>query len=242
METNAGSYVSEALPIVESIHSKDKNCIMAGGTNFYVEAFLKGLSPVPQIETEKRKEIDAELDNFDTKELYSRLLKTDPEWAGLISSPNDRQRIKRGLEVYILTGKTLSEWNRKKREKKYKGQFFAFSIDMERDRLYRNINERSKLMVKNGLVEEVRNINEKGFNSANCKAMGSIGYKETEMYLKEEIKSVDELIDTIALNTRHLAKRQMTWLRNRNYVRHIKRENVFKQTEEYFSKIDCSKF
>ena len=86
-------------------------------------------------------------------------------------------------------------------------------------------------MLESGLIEEVRAINEKGFSSANCKALASIGYIETERYLKGEIASIEELSELIAQNTRHLAKRQLTWLRNRDYV-------VWKDPEEILKSID----
>ncbi len=239
---DAGKYVSEALPIVEKILSKGKSCVITGGTNFYVEAFLNGLSPVPKIEDPVRKQIEDELEKHETEVLYERLLQTDQEWAGQISSPNDRQRIKRGLEVYMATGKKLSQWNKNKKEKKYSGKFIALSIDKDREELYSDINRRSLLMVQNGLIEEVKEINRKGFGSHNCKAMNSIGYKETEMYLKGEIKSISELTELIAANTRHLAKRQLTWLRNRHYVKWAEKKNIPRIVNKYFGELNNSSF
>ncbi len=235
-ETNAGIFVKEAGPIVEDIILKGKTCIMVGGTNFYVEAFLKGLSPVPEIEKKIKNEINEELDKFTTEELYEILLKTDPDWAGSISSQNDRQRIKRGLEVYKATGITLSNWNKKEREKKYNKKFFAFSIDGEREALYEKINRRSELMVEKGLVEEVKRINLMGYNSSNCKALSSIGYKETEMYLEGKISTLNELTAIISQNTRNLAKRQLTWIRNRDYITLIKKEEVKKKIKKFLER------
>jgi tRNA dimethylallyltransferase len=242
METNAGKFAKEALPVVEDILSRNKSCVMAGGTNFYVEAFLNGLSPVPQIGNTLRQEINEELDRHETGELYERLLKIDPQWAENISSPNDRQRIKRGLEVYAATGKNLSQWNKMEREKSFNGSFLAVAIEIERDCLYKKINERSKLMIKKGLVAEVEEINRKGFSSSNCKAMNSIGYRETEMFLSGLIKSVEDLENTIALNTRHLAKRQLTWLRSRPYVMWERKNNIPEIAKEYLLKVADSWF
>ena len=217
-EISAGIYISEALPIIEKIERSGKTPIVVGGTNFYVDALINGLSPVPAADEETMRFWEEKFAPVSTEELFAELQKTDPEWAENISSPNDRQRIKRGLFVAKTTDKTLTEWNRMARINAYQGDFIAFGIDMERVELYERINLRTKTMLGSGLIEEVRAINKKGFNSSNCKTLASIGYIETERYLKGEIASIEELSELIAQNTRHLAKRQLTWLRNRYYV------------------------
>ena len=230
-EISAGIYISSALPVIEKIERSGKTPIVVGGTNFYVDALINGLSPVPAADEATMRFFEEEFSLFSTEELFAELCEVDPEWAAKISSPNDRQRIKRGLFVAKTTGKTLSEWNRTGRINAYQGKFTAFGIDIPRENLYEKINLRTKIMLESGLVEEVRRINEKGFSSSNCKALASIGYAETERYLKGEIASVEELSSLIAQNTRHLAKRQLTWLRNRDYV-------VWKKPEEILESID----
>ena len=224
-EISAGIYIESALPIIDKIEKSGKTPIVVGGTNFYVDALINGLSPVPAVDEETMRSCEKEFSRFSTEELFAELQKTDPEWATKISSPNDRQRIKRGLFVAKTTGKTLSEWNRMGRINAYKGDSIAIGIKMEREKLYERINLRTKTMIDSGLIDEVRAINEKKFSSTNCKALASIGYIETERYLKGEITSIEELQELIAQNTRHLAKRQLTWLRNRDYV-------VWKKPEE----------
>lgn len=230
-EISAGIYISSALPIIEKIEKSGKTPIVVGGTNFYVDALINGLSPVPAADEETMRLWEENFDRFSTEELFTELQETDPEWAENISSPNDRQRIKRGLFVAKTTGKTLSEWNRTGRINAYKGNFLAIGIEMEREKLYERINLRTKIMLESGLAEEVRAINEKGFSSSNCKALTSIGYIETERYLKGEIGSTEELQELIAQNTRHLAKRQLTWLRNRDYVAWKNPEEILKSIE-----------
>ena len=224
-EISAGIYIGSALPVIEKIEKSGKTPIVVGGTNFYVDALINGLSPVPAADEETMRFWEEKFSQFSTEELFAELQKTDPEWAGNISSPNDRQRIKRGLFVAKTTGRTLSDWNKMERINAYSGRFIVLGIDIPRETLYEKINLRTKIMLESGLIEEVRAINKKGFNSSNCKALSSIGYIETERYLKGEIPSVDELQELIAQNTRHLAKRQLTWLRNRDYV-------VWKKPEE----------
>ncbi|MBP5202344.1 tRNA (adenosine(37)-N6)-dimethylallyltransferase MiaA [bacterium] len=231
-EISAGIYISSALPIIDKIEKSGKTPIVVGGTNFYVDALINGLSPVPAADEETMRFWEEKFEPVSTEELFSELQKTDPEWAENISSPNDRQRIKRGLFVAKTTGKTLSEWNRMTRINAYKGDFLALGIDIPRERLYEKINLRTKIMLGSGLVEEVRAINEKGFDSSNCKALCSIGYIETERYLKGEIASIEELRELIAQNTRHLAKRQLTWLRNRDYVVWKNPEEILKSSTD----------
>lgn len=224
-DISAGIYISSALPVIEKIERSGKTPIVVGGTNFYVDALINGLSPVPAADEETMRIFEEKFRSVSTEELFEELQKTDPEWAENISSPNDRQRIKRGLFVAKTTGRTLSEWNRMARINAYSGKFTAFGIRIPREKLYENINLRTRIMLESGLVGEVRAINEKGFDSSNCKALNSIGYIETERYLKGGIASIEELSELIAQNTRHLAKRQLTWLRNRDYV-------VWKDPEE----------
>ncbi len=231
-EISAGIYISSALPIIDKIEKSGKTPIVVGGTNFYVDALINGLSPVPAADEETMRFWEEKFKPVSTEELFSELQKTDPEWAENISSPNDRQRIKRGLFVAKTTGKTLSEWNRMTRVNAYSGKFVALGIDIPRERLYEKINLRTKIMLGSGLVEEVRAINEKGFDSSNCKALCSIGYIETERYLKGEIASIEELRELIAQNTRHLAKRQLTWLRNRDYVVWKNPEEILKSSTD----------
>ena len=170
-EISAGIYISQALPIIEKIEKSGKTPIVVGGTNFYVDALINGLSPVPAADEETMRLWEEKFRPVSTEELFAELQKTDPEWAENISSPNDRQRIKRGLFVAKTTGKTLSEWNRMERINAYEGEFIALGIDIEREKLYEKINLRTKIMLESGLIEEVRAINEKGFNSSNCKAL-----------------------------------------------------------------------
>lgn len=218
-EISAGKYCEIAHNAINQVKSAGKTPIIVGGTNFYVDALINGLSPIPEIPENEKKSIRNELDRFTTPELFSKLMDIDPQWAGQISSENDIQRIKRGLEVFISTGKKISEWNTLENEKKLNEEFIAVAIDIERSELYEKINNRSSRMVESGIVDEVKKINIAGFDTSNCRALNSIGYAETADYVNGKISSIEELIESISLNTRHLAKRQVTWLKKRNYVK-----------------------
>lgn len=236
VEMNAGKYITEAISVVNDIVSKGKVPVMTGGTNFYVDAFLNGLSPVPEISEEEKKLFEKSNAGIETAVLYRKLLETDPEWAAGISSPNDRQRINRGLEVSEITGIKLSEWNKMPRINGYQGDFLVIGIDIDREILYENINRRAEKMVFSGLVDEVKKINSEGYNINNCKPLASIGYKETALFLTGEIATEQELADTISLNTRHLAKRQMTWLKNRNYIKWERNSSIIESVFHYLTR------
>lgn len=217
-EISAGIYADLALNAIDDIKSRGKVPVIVGGTNFYVDALINGLSPVPELDNTARIRFNDIMDKLSTEELYTKLLDVDPLWAERISSKNDRQRIKRGLEVFELTGKKLSEWNSSERIKKYSGESFSFAINSERAELYNRINIRSKAIVESGLVDEVRKANSMGFNIQNCRPLNSIGYLQADSFIKGLISSEEELIMAIAQETRHLAKRQMTWLRKMDSV------------------------
>lgn len=219
VEMNAGRYVTEAGVVVKAIIAKGKTPVMTGGTNFYVDAFINGLSPIPEIDDNEKNDFEKSVLNMKTEALFQKLTQIDPEWSTQISSPNDRQRIKRGLIVFEITGKKLSDWNKLPRINRYEGKYLAIGIDIVREQLYDNINKRTGKMISSGLIDEVARINKIGYNVSNCKPLASIGYKETALFLDGSIRSKDELSEAIALNTRHLAKRQITWLKNRDYVK-----------------------
>ncbi len=219
-EISAGIFSKMAKEVIEKIEKKQKKTVLVGGTNFYVYSFLNGLSPIPEIPQETVKNFREELKEVSTQKLYEQLLKIDLKWAKSISN-NDRQRILRGLEVFKFTKKTISKWNELPNKNAYEKKVLKLGMQMERTELYQRINLRAKLMVEKGLIEEVINIKNKGFNPINTKALNSIGYKETFDFLDKKIDSKEKLIEIIAKNTRHLAKRQLTWLRRDKEIKWV---------------------
>ncbi len=224
-EINAGIYIKKAKEAISDIIGRGKLPIVVGGTNFYVDALLNGLSPVPEIDAGVKAAVDERCSARETSELFDELVRIDPVWAGQISSSNDRQRILRGIEVFTATKIRLSDWNKMERTGGLGMPCAVVGIDIGREKLYERINLRASRIVENGVIDEVRRVNLKGFSSQNCKALRSIGYLETEMYLKGEIPDTASLAEEIAKNTRHLAKRQLTWLRGMKGI-------VWKNTEE----------
>ncbi len=228
-DTNANQFMDLAKKTYTEILSRGKDAVMVGGTNFYVASFLKGFSPIPDIDESFKKEIRERFENFSTEELFESLQKIDSKWADSISSSNDRQRIIRGLEIFEVTGKPISYFNELPRINGFSGSYIKIALDWDRAVLYERVNKRTEIMLRGGLIEETENIMKKGYSPENCKALRSIGYLETFQYLRGEIKGKKELYDLIAQHTRNLAKRQLTWLRPDPEIRWIKPETTPEQ-------------
>ena len=215
-EFNAALFREMALKSAEEIWSRGKKVLLCGGTGLYIKALTHGLFIGPSKDPEIRKRLEEEAREKGPGTLYERLRQVDPETL-LSVHPNDRQRIIRALEVFELTGKQMSQWQKEHGFKE--SPFDALKIGLERDReeLYAIINRRCEEMVANGLVEEVRGLMERGY-SLILKPMQSVGYRHMGLYLSGAM-SLEEALSLMQRDTRHLAKRQLTWFRADNEIR-----------------------
>jgi len=205
---SAGEFVAEAGRIIGELKSLGKTPVVTGGTGLYIKALVHGLARLPEADAGIRRELKNELEAGGVERLYRSLKAVDP-----LSAEKNRsnpQRLVRALEVYRLTGKPISAWHES--TQKPVGRFLEFVIDREREELYSNINERSRLMLGNGMVEETRKVLSLGF-AADCPGLGSLGYRHVISHLQGAL-TLEETAGLIALDTRHYAKRQMTWFRN----------------------------
>jgi len=151
---------------------------------------------------------------FGNEFLYKELKKVDPVSADKML-PQNWKRIIRALEVFHVTGKPI--WKHHQENKKQNEfDFLQYCLNWERETLYKNINDRVDRMIEAGLVEEVKNILSLGY-SENLNSLNTVGYKEIISYLKDEI-TIDDAIRLIKRNTRHYAKRQLTWFRKDNRI------------------------
>ena len=207
---SVSEYKKEAEKYIEQILEEGKIPIIVGGTGLYIDALIYGIEFQEEEFEEKYRE---ELNNIAKKEglekLYNEDLKIDPEAMKKISK-NDQKRIIRVLEIYHKTGKTKTQQEIESRKKGVKYNFHVFAIDMERELLYDRINKRVDIMINQGLVEEVENILKKYKEFPT--AMQGLGYKEVVEYLNNQITK-EEMIEKIKKETRHYAKRQLTWFR-----------------------------
>jgi len=162
------------------------------------------------------------------KSLYEEAVKIDPKAMEKIS-PNDKKRITRVLEIYKQTGMTKTKQEELSRLKEVKYDYRVFGITMPREELYERINLRVDLMIKDGLIEEVESLLKKYKNFPT--AMQGLGYKEVVEYLNGEY-SKEEMIDKIKQETRHYAKRQLTWFRrNKEIIWLDKNDGIEKNME-----------
>ena len=195
-----------ALESVESIISKGKKPILAGGSGLYVEALKYGIFEGPSKNKTLRKAL-TEVEEESPGALRKLLFAIDPI-AYEKFGKNDMIRTIRAIEVYVSTGRKISDlWN----ERIEDGRFITFVIERDRKELYDIIDRRVEEMFKAGFIDEVARLIDMGY-STKLKSMRSIGYKEVVQYL-EGILSLEECMNEIKLLTRHYAKRQLIWFR-----------------------------
>ena len=204
-------FKSAAEEAIEEILSKGKVPIVVGGTGLYIDSLIYGIEYTDmQFDEEYRNKLMLQAENEEgLKQLYDEAKTIDSEAMEKISS-NDKKRIVRILEIYHATGKNKTELEIESRKNGIKYDFYVFVVSMDREKLYERINLRVDKMIEAGLIEEVKNIYDK-YDSFPT-AMQGLGYKEVVEYLKGEI-SKEEMIEKIQKESRHYAKRQLTWFR-----------------------------
>lgn len=207
---SVSDYKIDAEKAIEEIISKGKTPIIAGGTGLYIDSLIYGIEFADEEIDETYREY---LNNIAEKEglqnLYEQACKIDSEAMKKIS-PNDKKRIIRVLEIYHKTGKTKTQQEIESRKKGTKYKYKVFVLDMQREELYDRINKRVDDMIEAGLIEEVKSIIEKYGNFPT--AMQGLGYKEVVEYLNNNI-SKEDMVEKLKTDTRHYAKRQLTWFR-----------------------------
>lgn len=207
---NVSEYKKQAEKYIDGILAKGKMPIIAGGTGLYIDSLIYGIEfQEEEFDEEYREYLNTVAEKEGLEKLYQEAVEIDPVAMQKIS-PNDQKRIIRVLEIFHKTGRTKTEQEIESRKKGVKYNYHMFAIDMDRAVLYERINKRVDQMIDEGLIEEVKQILKKYEEFPT--AMQGLGYKEVVQYLNNEI-SKDEMIDLIKKETRHYAKRQLTWFR-----------------------------
>ncbi len=223
---NAGMFRSRAASTIKDLHEANKNIILVGGTYLYVKVLLSGLIEGLPANMEIRDNIKKLRAIFGLPYVYDRLLLLDPEAAARIH-PNDYVRAERALEVNYLTGQKMSELQAVHSFQDQDYEYFKIGISLDRETLKERIDKRVDIMIKEGLVEEVKKLREMGYHN-NLKPMQSIGYKEINQFLDGEIH-LDEAVELIKRDTKRFAKRQMTWLKKDNEINWFEKDKDFDQ-------------
>lgn len=209
---SAGKFVEDAQQKIRDIQAHNRIPVLVGGTMMYYKVLQDGLNELPKANDEIRNQIDQEAKDQGWPEMHRKLKGIDPEAAKKIK-PNDRQRIQRAIEVYMISGTTISEL-KKKDSGNHEFEFLAFSLmPTDREVLYHNINLRFDSMIEVGLLDEVISLLDDDLVSVNSHSMQSIGYKEMLGHIDGKI-SLDEAVDAAKMSSRRYAKRQITWLRS----------------------------
>ncbi len=211
-----------ALQALEEIYSEGKIPILAGGTGFYIQALLYNVDFSEQdCDREYRKSLQEYAKQHGSHALFEQLRAVDPASCEKIHE-NNQKRIIRALEFYHLTGRPISEHNETERQKESPYRFAYFVLTEPRENLYRRINQRVDRMMELGLLDEVRRLREMGL-TRDMVSMQGLGYKELLDYLDGRT-SMEEAVSIIKRETRHFAKRQMTWFRRERDVIWLNKE------------------
>lgn len=227
---NVALFTDLATKAAEEIHNKGKIPVVAGGTGFYIQALLKGVNfnDEPENENERIRLEEIARTEEGKKELYKELSLVDPEAAQKIH-PNNIKRVIRALIFYHLNGNKISEHNDKEKEKSSRYNSCYFVLTMDREKLYQRIEKRIDIMLEAGLIDEVKKLYDRGLTEENISMQG-IGYKEILEYIKGNVTK-EEAIYNLRLNTRHFAKRQLTWFRHEKDAVMINKDE-FKDDDE----------
>jgi tRNA dimethylallyltransferase len=209
-EFNAFDFKIRALWHIEDIFHRGKTPLLVGGTGLYIKVLLEDYDCAVHISPEVAQNVRSYIEEKGLPAAYEELNRIDPQAAQKIT-PNDPVRIERALAVFRQTGQKFSEFQQEEKPPTHPFPIQSFFLDWNREELYHNINKRVDKMIEQGLVEEVREILNRGYAS-HLKPFQSIGYSQVVDYLQGAV-SLDQAIYEIKRDTRHYAKRQITWFK-----------------------------
>ena len=221
-EFNVTIFKNKVMGYIEDIKSRGKVPIIVGGTGFYIQSVIYDINFNEYgDDSNVRKKYEAMAETLGKSELHKKLALVDREYADSVSE-NNVKKVVRALTFFEMTGEKLSEHNKRERERSSPFDFAYFVLTMDRKKLYKRIDKRVDLMFDMGLVEEVKALMAKGYDKS-LVSMQGIGYKEVIDYLSGKT-SLEECIDIIKRDTRHFAKRQLTWFKREKVVTYIDKD------------------
>lgn len=221
-EFNVTIFKNKVMGYIKDIKSRGKVPIIVGGTGFYIQSVIYDINFNEYgDDSNVRKKYEAMAETIGKSELHKKLALVDREYADSVSE-NNVKKVVRALTFFEMTGEKLSEHNKRERERRSPFDFAYFVLTMDRKKLYERIDKRVDLMFDMGLVDEVKALMAKGYDKS-LVSMQGIGYKEVIDYLNGET-SLEECIDIIKRDTRHFAKRQLTWFKREKVVTYIDKD------------------
>ena len=216
---NVMTFRSMVKDAIRGIASRGSVPVLVGGTGFYIQSVLYDVQFEEDASSEElRKELEQEADVLGAEKMHERLRALDPDAAEAIH-PNNIKRVVRALEYCLSTGRKISVHNREQRERTSPYSFLFYVLTMDRAALYQRIDLRVDQMMEQGLLAEVKRLRDEGVTS-DMVSMQGLGYRQIFDYL-EGIATLDEAVERIKRETRHFAKRQLTWFRREPDARWI---------------------
>jgi len=226
---NASMFEFEVIDLLHGLFKKHKNVVMTGGSGLYIEAVCNGIDDLPVVEPEIRTKLLNRLKTEGINKLQQELLQIDPFYFKTADIENPK-RILKALEVFYMTGKPYSQFLTKpKKDRNFR--IIKIGLSINRQDLYKGIDNRVDMMIKNGLEGEARSVS----HARHLNALNTVGYKEFFEYFDGKI-SYEKAVELIKRNSRHYAKRQITWFsgdKDITWFHPAKRELIW----EYLNKI-----
>jgi tRNA dimethylallyltransferase len=226
---NASMFEFEVIDLLHGLFKKHKNVVMTGGSGLYIEAVCNGIDDLPAVEPEIRTKLLNRLKTEGINKLQQELLQIDPFYFKTADIENPK-RILKALEVFYMTGKPYSQFLTKpKKDRNFR--IIKIGLSINRQDLYKVIDNRVDMMIKNGLEGEARSVS----HARHLNALNTVGYKEFFEYFDGKI-SYEKAVELIKRNSRHYAKRQITWFsgdKDITWFHPAKRELIW----EYLNKI-----
>ena len=207
---NASNFETEVIELLQQLYKKHQNIIFTGGSGLYINAVLYGIDELPDISPQIREQIAQRLQKNGLNDLRFELKKIDPEYYQKVDLKNPK-RIQKALEVFYTTGKPYSSFLKNTKKQRFFNTI-KIAIDRPRQELYNRINLRVEQMIKQGLVEEVKQL----IPYKQLTALQTVGYKEILDFLDHKI-TLEEAIDLIQRSTRKYARKQISWFRRDKY-------------------------
>ncbi|SFV64975.1 tRNA dimethylallyltransferase [hydrothermal vent metagenome] len=208
---SVASFSNDAKNEIQQSIKNNKTPLLVGGTSFYFKALEEGLSPLPESQPELREKLNQTLNEKGLDYLHKELQKIDPIALEKINK-NDTQRILRALEVFYISGKTLTQGQQEPKVNAIKNPIKKIILLPERKILHQRIEQRFLDMVENSFIDEVKKLKENPKLNADLPAIRCVGYRQIWQYLEGKI-NYDEMIERGIIATRQLCKRQTTWLK-----------------------------
>ena len=235
---STASFRNDALAAMADIQSRNKIPLLVGGTMLYHRSLLYGLSELPTADEKIRLKLEQQAKLNGSEYMHQRLAEIDPDAAQRIH-PNDPQRVQRALEVFEITGKSMTQLQQENQAEVLPWDSYKIIIAPDsRDFLRERIAIRFKQMIEQGFIEEVKDLFARGDLNLSLPSMRAVGYRQVWEYLEGKM-SKEEMIERGITITRQFAKRQMTWLRREENALWIatEDENIYEQAVNYLEPV-----